>query len=65
MTNISGSAPGFDIAGLEFDSRRIPFFCTPPMICPSPFVTPPITIFRPSSPCKKKRRAPLFIQSLF
>jgi len=29
MTNNSGSAPGFDTAGLEFDSHRVPFLYSP------------------------------------
>ena len=29
MTNNSGSAPTFDTAGLEFDSRRVPFLYSP------------------------------------
>ena len=29
MTNNSGSAPGIDTTGLEFDSRRVPFLYSP------------------------------------
>ena len=42
-------------------------FCTPPIASvfrPSSLPQSSRSIFHPSSPCKKKRRAPLFIQSL-